>query len=80
MIVFSNTTPFISLSSISLLHLLPSLFGEVIVAHSVADECKEGGRIFVPALENAANAMRGQGIYFHVELVKRISARLGEAF
>ena len=159
MIVFSNTTPFIALSSISLLHLLPSLFGEVIVAPSVADECKEGGRIFVPALEglpwvkvesvtderhlpalfeldrgerdtlllavqqpdamvlmdeklgrnmaeymglpvtgtlgvlakartlglipsfsNAANAMRGQGIYFHVELVKRISARLGEAF
>lgn len=48
--VFSNTTPFISLSSVGLLHLLPSIFGEVIVAQAVADECGEGGRILVPAL------------------------------
>lgn len=34
----------------------------------------------IPSFSNAANAMRQQGIYFHVELVKRISARLGEAF
>ena len=50
MIVISNTTPFISLCSVDLLHLLPSIFGEVLVAPSVADECSEGGRIFVPDL------------------------------
>lgn len=50
MTVFSNTTPFISLSSIDLLHLLPAIFGEVIVAPSVVQECNEGGRIFVPDL------------------------------
>lgn len=50
MIVISNTTPFISLCSVDLLHLLPSIFGEVLVAPSVADECREGGRIFVPDL------------------------------
>ena len=50
MIVISNTTPFISLCSVELLHLLPSIFGEVLVAPSVADECSEGGRIFVPDL------------------------------
>ena len=50
MIVVSNTTPFISLCSVDLLHLLPSIFGEVLVAASVADECREGGRIFVPDL------------------------------
>lgn len=48
--VFSNTTPFISLSSVDLLHLLPSIFGEVVVAPSVVEECSEGGRIFVPEL------------------------------
>lgn len=48
--VFSNTTPFISLCSVNLLHLLPSLFGEVIVAPSVVQECSEGGKIFVPDL------------------------------
>ena len=48
--VFSNTTPFISLCSANLLHLLPSVFGEVIVAPSVAEECSEGGKIFVPDL------------------------------
>jgi predicted nucleic acid-binding protein len=48
--VFSNTTPFISLSSVSLLHLLPAIFGEISVAPSVVDECNEGGRILVPDL------------------------------
>ena len=50
MIVISNTTPFISLCSVDLLSLLPSIFGEVHVAPSVVDECSEGGRIFVPDL------------------------------
>jgi hypothetical protein len=48
--VFSNTTPFISLSSVQLLHLLPSIFGDVSVAASVVEECSEGGRIVVPDL------------------------------
>jgi predicted nucleic acid-binding protein len=49
-IVISNTTPFISLCSVDLLNLLPSIFGEVHVAPSVVEECTEGGRIFVPDL------------------------------
>jgi predicted nucleic acid-binding protein len=48
--VFSNTTPFISLSSVGLLDLMPKLFGEITVAPSVVDECNEGGRIVVPDL------------------------------
>lgn len=50
MIVFSNTTPFIALSSVDLLHVLPAIFGEIGVAPSVVEECREGGRIFVPDL------------------------------
>lgn len=49
--VFSNTTPFISLSSVQLLHLLPSIFGEVSVAASVVEECSEGGRIVASRLK-----------------------------
>ncbi len=49
--VFSNTTPFLPLSSVDLLHLLPNIFGSVEVAQSVADECHEGGRILVPDLQ-----------------------------
>lgn len=52
MIVFCNTTPFIALSSIGRLELLPQLFGNIHVARSVADECAEGGRILVPALQS----------------------------
>jgi uncharacterized protein len=50
MIVFSNTTPFIALSSIDQLDLLPKLFGEVYVVIEVEEECKAGGLIHVPAL------------------------------
>lgn len=50
MIVFSNTTPFIALSSINQLDLLPRLFNQVYVAESVIKECAEGGRILVPDL------------------------------
>lgn len=50
MIVFCNTTPFIALSSIGRLDLLPQLFHQVHVAQSVVDECATGGRILVPAL------------------------------
>jgi len=48
--VFSNTTPLIALSSVNLLHLLPSIFGSIMVASSVHEECSEGGKIFVPDL------------------------------
>ncbi len=50
MIVFSNTTPFISLCSVDLLHLMPAVFNNVVVAPSVVAECREGGKIFVPDL------------------------------
>jgi predicted nucleic acid-binding protein len=48
--VVSNTTPFISLSSVGLLHLLPSILGDIVVAPSVVEECAEGGPIVVPNL------------------------------
>jgi predicted nucleic acid-binding protein len=53
-IVFSNTTLFIALSSISRLELLPQLFGKVHVAKSVASECAESGQIqiLVPDLKS----------------------------
>lgn len=50
MIVFSNTTPFISLACIGQLELLPKLFGKIHVADAVIEECAEGGRIIVPDL------------------------------
>jgi len=51
LIVYSNTTPFISLSSIGCLDLFPKLFGKVFVAESVIEECSSGGIIFVPNLK-----------------------------
>ncbi len=50
MIVFSNTTPFIALSSINKLELLPKLFGQVHVVTEVIEECAVGGIIPVPDL------------------------------
>lgn len=50
MIVYSNTTPFIALSCINQLELLPRLFGTIYVAEAVIEECAEGGRILVPDL------------------------------
>ncbi|MFI3138361.1 MAG: DUF3368 domain-containing protein [Methylococcaceae bacterium] len=50
MIVFSNTTPIIALSSIQSLHLLPQLFGEIHLVKEVIDECTVGGPISVPSL------------------------------
>ena len=50
MIVFSNTTPFIALSSIGQLDLLPRMFGKIHVVDAVADECAAGGPISVPDL------------------------------
>lgn len=50
MIVFSNTTPIIALSSIQKLDLLPQLFGEIHVVDTVVEECAKGGKILVPDL------------------------------
>ncbi len=50
MIVFSNTTPFIALSSISQLDLLPRLFVHVCVVPEVIEECRVGGIVAVPDL------------------------------
>lgn len=50
MIVFSDTTPIIALSSIQCLHLLPQLFGEIHLVNEVIDECAAGGQIAVPSL------------------------------
>lgn len=43
MIVFSNTTPIIALSSIQQLDLLPKLFGHIHLVNEVVDECEAGG-------------------------------------
>jgi predicted nucleic acid-binding protein len=51
MIVFSNTTPIIALSSIQRLQLLPKLLGEIHLVTEVIDECAAGGSIAVPALK-----------------------------
>ncbi|MDP3038002.1 MAG: hypothetical protein Q8N07_09750, partial [Rhodocyclaceae bacterium] len=48
--VFSNTTPFIALSSIGRLDLLPAIFGQVHVVDEVIDECAAGGMIAVAPL------------------------------
>lgn len=50
MIVFSNTTPFIALSSIQQLDLLPRLFQRIHVVEEVAAECGASHRIPVPDL------------------------------
>ncbi len=50
MIVFSNTTPIIALSSIQQLDLLPRLFGHIHLVNEVVDECEASGAIAVPHL------------------------------
>ena len=50
--IFSNTTPFIALSAIGRLDLLPALFGRTHVVEPVVRECAAGGMISVPALES----------------------------
>ncbi len=52
MIVFSNTTPLIALSSINQLDLLKKLFGKIFLVQEVVDECAAGGPINVPDLSN----------------------------
>ena len=48
--IFSNTTPFIALSAIDRLHLLPQLFERIHVVPHVVQECAAGGGIYVPPL------------------------------
>ena len=48
--IFSNTTPFISLCAIDRLDLLPALFGRVHVVEAVVRECAAGQAIAVPSL------------------------------
>ncbi|MBV5327470.1 MAG: DUF3368 domain-containing protein [Chlorobium sp.] len=48
MTVFSNTTPFIALSCIDRLYLLPDLFDHINVATAVVHECLQGSLIKVP--------------------------------
>lgn len=50
MIIFSDTTPIIALSSIAQLDLLPTLFNEIYVVEEVVEECAIGGKIIVPDL------------------------------
>ena len=50
MIIFTNTTPIISLSSIQQLDLMPQLFGRVYVVDTVVNECAKGGKIVAPDL------------------------------
>ena len=65
--IFSNTTPFIALSAIGRLDLLPALFGRIHVVEPVVRECAAGGVMNVPARESlpwvTAQAMRTQGIF-----------------
>ena len=65
--IFSNTTPFIALSAIGRLDLLPALFGRIHVVEPVVGECAAGGVMNVPALESlpwvTVQAMRTQGIF-----------------
>jgi uncharacterized protein len=49
--VLSNTTPFIALSSIRQIALLPRLFDRIYIAESVLAECAEGGPVPVPDLK-----------------------------
>lgn len=50
MIIFTNTTPIIALSSIQQLDLMPQLFQQVYVVDTVIHECAKGGKIVVPDL------------------------------
>ncbi len=54
MIMFTNTTPIIALSSIGQLDLMPQLFGRVYVVDTVVNECARGGKISVPDLKTLA--------------------------
>ena len=50
--IFRNTSPFIALSAIGRLDLLPVLFERIHVVEPVVRECAAGGAITVPALES----------------------------
>lgn len=52
--VVSNTTPFIALSSINQLELLPKLFDRILIAEAVREEINADGLIKVPDPETLA--------------------------
>lgn len=60
MIVFSNTTPLIALSSIEQLDLLPRLFTGIHLVNEVIEECAVGGTITVPDLRALPMGERGR--------------------
>ena len=75
MMIFSNTTPIIALSSINQLNLLPTLFNEIYVVEEVVEECAEGGKIIVPDLTqlnwiNVVKSINTMQNYFLMELDK----------
>jgi len=75
MIVLSNTTPIIALSSINQLNLLSILFNKIYVVEEVVEECAEGGKIVVPDLTqlNWVNIIKSKDMvqnHFLMELDK----------
>lgn len=68
MIVFSNTTPIIALSSIQRLDLLPHLFGRIHLVKEVAEY-----------LDLHVTTMRNHGIYYHPDLIKKLLNQIGES-
>ena len=54
--IFSNTTPFIALSAISRLDLLPALFERIHVVEPVVRECAAGGAIEVNSVRRVRQA------------------------
>lgn len=75
MIVFSNTTPIIALSSINKLDLLPALFNEINLVDTVVEECSVGGKIIVPDLNtlswiNIVKYKSGDNVHALIELDK----------
>ncbi len=82
MIVFSNTTPFIALSSIDQLGLLPQLFDteymklRVTGTLGILAKAKSAG--LIPSFCEAAEAMRKQGLHYSPGLIVRLAQHLGE--
>ena len=91
MIVFSNTTPIIALSSIQRLDLLPQLFGRIHLVKEVAEyldlrvtgtlgvllKAKQQGQI--TSFLECVTTMRNHGIYYHPDLIKKLLNQIGES-
>ena len=91
MIVFSNTTPIIALSSIQRLDLLPHLFGRIHLVKEVAEyldlrvtgtlgvllKAKQQG--LITSFLECVTTMRNHGIYYHPDLIKKLLNQIGES-